>query len=235
MTIAGMDGMRNGWAVVLADADGQPNRAMFAPSLAELFGAVPYLAVVAIDIPIGLLDAYRRGGRPVDQDARRRLKQRASSVFPAPVRPVLAAQSYADACDISRRSAADGRAIGIQCFNIVPKIREVDDFLHTRSDLRDRVFEIHPELCFTALAGAPMRNPKATTEGQAERAQHLRAAFPTLDRLIEQARRERIPLVDLLDAAAACWTALRCANGTAESLADPIPHDSRGLPMTMWM
>jgi threonine dehydratase len=233
--IAGVDGVPKGWGVVVAERGGYPNRVLRAGSIEELFARLPDLEVVGIDIPIGLLDTYRVGGRPVDQLARRQLKKRASSVFPAPVRPVLAAHTYADACDASRTSAADGRAIGIQCFHIVPKIREVDDFLSTRPDLRDRIFEVHPELCFTRLAGAPMRHSKATMEGRAERVAALRCAFPAIDNLITQAGREGIHVTDLLDAAAACWTALRCSAGEAESLIDPIPRDARGLPMTMWM
>jgi predicted RNase H-like nuclease len=147
---------------------------------------------------------------------------------------VLTAQTYAEACDASRRSAAEGRAIGIQCFGIVPKIREVDDFLTTRPEMRPRVFEVHPELCFTRLAGTPMGHSKGTIDGRAERIQALRRAFPTIDNLITLAGREGIHVTDLLDAAAACWTARRCWAGTAESLIDPIQRDSRDLPMTMW-
>jgi predicted RNase H-like nuclease len=233
--IAGMDGVQNCWAAVVAEQGGVPSRVLRVQSIGELFARLPNLEVVGIDIPIGLLNSYRIGGRPVDQLARQRLKKRASSVFPAPVRAVLAAQTYVEACDASRRSGPDGRAIGIQCFHIVPKIREVDDFLAERRDLRDRVYEIHPELCFTRLAGAPMSHPKATKDGRDERIHALRRVFPTLDDLVVQARRERIPEVDLLDATAACWTAQRCANSEAESLIDPIPRDSSGLPMTMWM
>ena len=230
-----MDGVPKGWAIVITEHGGFPNRVLRVGSIEELFVRLPDLEVVGIDIPIGLLDSYRIGGRPVDQLARRRLKKRASSVFPAPVRPVLAALTYADACDASRKSAADGRAIGIQCFGIVPKIREVDNFLNTRPEMRARVFEVHPELCFTRLAGAPMRHSKATVEGRLERIEALRGVFSTIDDLIMQARREGIHATDLLDAAVACWTARRCFAGEAESLIDPIPRDTRDLPMTMWM
>src|SRR5271157_3482359 len=48
--------------------------------------------IIAIDIPIGLLDAYEIGGRACDRAARKFLgKPRGNSIFPAPVRPVLAA------------------------------------------------------------------------------------------------------------------------------------------------
>jgi predicted RNase H-like nuclease len=229
-----MDGMPGGWAVVLATPGEQPDRVIRVGSIWELFSRMPNLSVVTIDIPIGLLESYRTGGRPCDQVARQRLKSRASSVFPAPIRPVLGANSYSEACEVSRGSAPEGGAISRQCFAIVPKIKEVDDFLDERRDLRDRIFEVHPELCFTELAGTPMENGKARKDGLAERSLALRNIYPALDGLKEQAKHTRIPDADLLDATVACWTALRCHNGVARSLVDPIPRDARGLPMTMW-
>jgi len=58
------------------------------------------LAVLAIDIPIGLLD----GPRACDKAARKLLGQpRGSSVFPALSRPALGAQTYPEAsCPESR-------------------------------------------------------------------------------------------------------------------------------------
>jgi threonine dehydratase len=226
--------MPGGWAVVLANPGQQPDRVIRVGSIWELFGRMPDLSVVAIDIPIGLLETYRSGGRPCDQAARARLRYRASSVFPAPIRPVLGAKTYFEACAVSRGSTPEGRAISRQCFALIPKIREVDDFLDERPDLRDRIFEVHPELCFTELAGTPMQNGKSRKEGLQERSSALRKIYSALDGLTEQAHRSRIPDADLLDATVACWTALRCNEGDARSLVDPIPRDARGLPMTMW-
>ena len=51
--------------------------------------------VIAVDIPIGFLDAAQHGGRPCDIEARKLLGgSRASSVFSPPVRATLAAGSY---------------------------------------------------------------------------------------------------------------------------------------------
>ena len=38
-----------------------------------------------------------------------------------------------------------------------------------------------------------------------------------------------------LDAAVACWSALRLVEGKGRSLTYPIPRDSFGLPMTIWV
>ena len=95
------------------------------------------LDIVAVDIPIGLNEGYEAGGRFCDRQARKCLRGRASSVFPAPVRPVLAASSREEACTLSRASAPHGKAISKQTFAILPKIREVDELLRRRPELRD--------------------------------------------------------------------------------------------------
>ena len=41
--------------------------------------------------------------------------------------------------------------------------------------------------------------------------------------------------VVVLDAAVACWSALRLVEGKGRSLTYPIPRDSFGLPMTIWV
>ena len=136
--------------------------------LAEIFDGAARLDVVAIDVPIGLCDAYETGGRFCDRQARKRLQKRASSVFPAPVRPVLAAVSWEDACARSRASAPIGKGISKQTFAILPKIKEADDILQSRPELRDVVREVHPEVCFCELAGRPMAYPKRKQEGRDE-------------------------------------------------------------------
>lgn len=73
------------------------------PTAEELFAQDPAPAVLGVDIPIGLAD---EGARHCDKEARRVLGQpRASSVFPAPIRPVLAAECWEEACTIRERAA----------------------------------------------------------------------------------------------------------------------------------
>ncbi len=76
------------------------------------------LAAAAIDIPIGLA-ADGSPGR-ADIEARRRLGPRRSSVFPAPVRAVLAAIHLRGGLRALPRRAC-GKAISKQLFNILPE------------------------------------------------------------------------------------------------------------------
>jgi predicted RNase H-like nuclease len=204
--VAGLDGCRVGWVMVTV-----PTVTAGTPRIEVVtdLGLVTerlergVLAAAAIDIPIGLPPDHPR---PVDREARRRLGPRRSSVFPAPVRPVLAATSYTEACQISR--AASGRAVSRQLFAILPKIREVDAL---QSPARqDRLFEMHPEVSFAELAGAPMQFHKSTRQGRAERLDALRRAFPELSALADVRPRGTQP-DDVLDAFVGAWTAQRFA------------------------
>ncbi len=231
--VAGVDGTPGGWAVVLNEEGRWRVRKIAA--LSEIVDGSAKLESVAVDVPIGLCDAYQTGGRACDIEARRRLQKRASSVFPAPVRSVLDASSYEDACARSRASAPHAKAISKQAYAILGKIREVDDLLRTRPELRETIREVHPELCFSELEGGPMDLSKRKQLGREHRKQALRRCFPDLDVILKAGHEEHLPLEDILDAAVACWTALRLAEGKGRSLIEPVPRDSAGLPMTIWV
>ncbi len=181
------------------------------------------LAAAAIDIPIGLA---RDGPRRADAEARRQLGPRRSSVFPAPVRSVLAATTYAEACALSR--AACGKAISKQLFNILPKIREVDALI---TPLRqERLFEMSPELSLAVLAGAPMAHPKTTPAGRAERIRALGEVFGPEEverHVVRPPRGARVD--DVLDAFAGAWTARRRASDRHLQLGGDL--DALGLRM----
>jgi predicted RNase H-like nuclease len=202
--VAGVDGCRGGWAVAVADAD-----TILDVQVVARFADVLALGcdAFAVDMPIGLLD---RGPRACDVEARRLLGPRRASVFPAPTRPMLAAASYADALAIAGLSK--------QAFNLLPKIREVDAAMSPR--LQDTVVEVHPELCFSRLIGAPCRWPKRTADGRAER---LAVVQPRIDRPPSGAAWD-----DVLDACALVETARRLVVGDVQRLGDGS-RDARGL------
>jgi predicted RNase H-like nuclease len=190
---------------------------------------------IAIDIPIGLLDAYEIGGRACDRAARKFLgKPRGNSIFPAPVRPVLAATLWDDACIRSRASAPRGKALTKQTFAILPKVREVDELLQTRPKLREVVHEVHPEVSFCELAGEPMKYNKASVPGREERRRALSRFFPELHVIEKSGRDQGVPVEDILDATVASWSALRLAGGKGRSLPLAFPLDTTGLPMAIW-
>jgi predicted RNase H-like nuclease len=228
--IAGADGCPAGWIVIEEDTTSHEIESRVAARIEDVFANGRDVAVLAIDIPIGLTES---GARQCDLLARRQLGPRASSVFPAPIRPALAAASYEDASRVSRER--QGKGITKQSFAIYPKIRSVDDALQTDATLRERVFEVHPEVCFQAWnGGTPMLHPKRTFAGARDRNDLVRGVFcDVFDRIRAQHRRPAVSDDDILDAFAALWTARRIVSGASRTLPEIVPLDSCGLPMRM--
>ncbi|PWW25218.1 putative RNase H-like nuclease [Geodermatophilus normandii] len=218
MAVLGVDGWRGAWAGALLQG-----RAVTLLALGDVAAvlAVPDVALVGIDMPIGLSDD---GVRACDVAARRLLGRAGSSVFPAPVRAVLGARDHADA---RRRSveATGGRSLSAQSFHLVRSIAALDDALGDPP--RDDVVEVHPELAFRAL-DTRVGDPKSSARGLAQRIRALQPVMDVLDALA--AAPAGLPAVDALDACAAAWSARRVADGRAECVGDGA-RDARGRPM----
>jgi len=229
--VAGVDGYKDGWFAVLYEVHSGDLRYLAKKTFAEMLNISPLPTVIAIDIPIGLLDAARRGGRDCDVQARRLLKIRQSSVFPAPVRVAISAMDYESAKRVNRESSSLNIGVSKQTHAIAPKIHDVD-IVMTR-EKQDRVFEVHPELCFFEMVGHPMKKKKKTEAGYLERKQLL----PRFREVIQELEMHRLPNLekdDVLDACAACWTATRIFEKNAVRIPSNPPRDSRGLRMEMW-
>lgn len=219
-TVAGVDGCRGRWLLVRRTLDGVSTpTAELVDDLGPLVDEVRQhqLRVLAIDMPIALLDVHPR---TCDVEARRHLGPRRSSVFPAPVRAVLDATDYDEAKSLSR--AAAGIAPSLQAFNLVPAIAHLDPLIEA-SD-QDRIVEAHPELAFARLAGEPLAHPKRTAAGRAMRRRLLAANDPKLGQLIESSG---LPAIDLLDAAALTVTGARIVAGDERRVGDQLDHRGR--------
>lgn len=226
MFVAGVDGCRAGWVAFKVEVPSFATSVEVIDLPAWLRERPGDLACVGIDIPIGLLE----GPRACDKAARKLLGQpRGSSVFPAPCRPALAAQTYAEASSLNRQKTA--RGLSQQAWGIAPKIKQVDDAI--TSNCQKWAFEVHPEVCFWALnQRRPMKHNKKTNEGAAERVVLLRRVFPQVETHLVN-RPARVGADDLLDAAAAAWTALRWRRNEAECVCTP-ELDDRGLAATIY-
>jgi len=226
--IAGVDGTPSGWVVVACDAARGDVRAFCVTRLPDL---PRNLQVVAVDVPMGLGE---RGPRLADHLARRALGPRGSSVFPTPVRAVLGARSWEDAC--ARHERVDGRRVSKQTFGILGKIAEADAFLRSSRWARRTLYEVHPELSFAQWAGAPMRHPKKSGEGRAERLALIASTFGArvFDDARQAVRGQQVRSDDLADAFATLWTAARVHAGTAERRPPDGVLDRAGLPMVIW-
>lgn len=225
--VLGVDACKGGWVGVVLD--GGPERAYVAGRIDELVaqaeGGGP-IAVVAVDMPIGLPD---RGRRQADMLAREILGPRRSSVFITPVRPALEAADHSSAVAVNRELAGEGTSR--QAFALKPKLLQVERWVRRTMH---RVVEVHPEVCFATLAGVPLAVPKSRRAGAARRRELLADAGITVAGELVPAGATAAE-DDVLDAAAAAWAARRVARGEARPMPDPPEVFSDGLPCAIWL
>jgi predicted RNase H-like nuclease len=165
--------------------------------------------VVAIDVPIGF------GPRQADRAARAFMAGAASTVFSTRSRAML------------ERPFGPGMGVSAQAHALGPRILHV-----TRLAQHDpRIYEVHPEVSFRALnGGRPLSYRKKSAGGALERLAVLRRHGIEPKTLTATAN---VPLDDVLDAAAAAWSAQRIALGEARSLPDP-PEPDPVRSITIW-
>jgi predicted RNase H-like nuclease len=183
---------------------------------------------IGVDIPIGLMFT---GQRAADVAARRFMPGKGSSVFPAPHPEMRYERVYREA--LERSKMLIGKGLSRQAFAILPKIAEVNDYL--TPELQGRIFEVHPEVSFTALnGGIPLKSRKSTAAGFDERRALLTARSglaPVPDRKLASkiAPGKRVDADDTLDAIVAAWTTRRVAEKIAQSLPAEPEIGFRGL------
>ena len=219
----GVDGCVGGWLAVCWNAG---LSASVHPTIDNLWETYAQAEQILLDMPIGLAED---GARQCEIDARRMLGERRSSVFAVPVRSALTAPTYAEASHINQ--VKTGKKLSKQTWNIMPKIHEVDVFLRENPAAQKIVYESHPEVVFTALAGHPMRYSKKNPLGFHERLRLLTRfvdnAVDFIDTVYVQYRRE-VTVDDIVDALV---LAIAARQPTLNMLPTNPPRDRYNLPM----
>ena len=231
--IAGIDGCKNGWAVVEIDLSTGEASARVVKYAHELL-AHPELGVIVVDIPIGFPERAESGGRACEREARKELG--GSSVFPSPARAALSAQDDRQACQINQEHHACCKGISKQCFCLFPKMREIDALMP--NSMR-RIVECHPELCFWAMNGEKTVATKKKTVAGLENRKDLLMQNGFDKSFLQQSPPRMGNIVskpdDFLDACAAAWTALRIVQGSAKVVPEGGGEkDAKGVKMEMW-
>jgi predicted RNase H-like nuclease len=195
---------------VMLDA-GRLGRTFFLDAVDTDFRALQGAEVIAVDIPIGF------GPRRADEEARRFLGGgAASTVFTVPSRELL------------EQPFRPGTHVNAQAHALGPRIIHVTDLAATDGRFR----EIHPEVSFCAMNdGKPLADRKKSYGGVMERIELLRRQGLELTSVDEEVSSR--PIHDVLDAAAAAWSAQRIAAGSARSLPDP-PERVERRDVAIW-
>jgi predicted RNase H-like nuclease len=220
VTVAGVDGCRQGWVVAVADAEHSLIVDLFdAPSFEDVVALLDCgVTNIAVDMPIGLPES---GPRACDIAARQLLGPRRTTVFPAPPRPILHERDYQTA--LAHKRTIDGTGLSKQSFHLLPKIAEIDAAISPA--IQHRIVECHPELAFQRRHGRPL-----ASKHEAQGLEQRRALMGDLldDQPIPRLRGTAAH--DVLDAMALTFTARALLHDDAERLGDGA-LDARGLVM----
>lgn len=182
---------------------------------------------ILIDIPIGLPESSEESLMRPDSAARQLLGGRKSSIFNAPFRQIVYAESRSEAWELNRLLNAKLQPVGLA---LADAVRQVDRFLQEHENWKNRLLESHPEVAFRILNGKPLVYSKHTPEGLKERYDILTRYNLYIKSLIPDGNKIDD---DLLDAACLAITAqLGLRYGFTTLPKSPV-FDDKGIKMQM--
>jgi len=194
-SFAGIDGCRGGWFAAVG-GNGCWNTGLY-KSIRDFWSLFNSLELVLIDIPIGI-----QGVRDCEKLARKLLPPgRKSTIFNPPVKEALDIKDYRHASEINY--AYSGRKLSRQSFNLIPKIREVNDFLAADKQARKIFYESHPEICFSRMLKNQILYNKKTAQGRRQRLDVLKPYWPEIYDLYQDSanrfKRKMVAYDDIID------------------------------------
>jgi predicted RNase H-like nuclease len=227
--LAGVEPCPGGWLVVTGKLQGItlfPQPPEIYATFTEVLDYKPAFTVVALHMPVGLLNEPQSGGRSCDREARSLLGwPRGAAVATAPTRAAVEASTYEEA------RAANGGKLDAITWKQMPRIREVAKEM--QGYWQRTVFEVNPELAFYMLNGdTPLTFPKRSSVGVKERRALLESKFNGVARILDvpvKGAREQ----HVVDAVANLWSARRIASRSIARVPEMPEWDDEGLRMEL--
>ena len=225
----GADGCKGGWITCILDHGKLYTERH--DSMETIIKRYPVFDAFLIDMAIGLRSSAEQL-RP-DDLARKELGPRSSSIFPIPCRQAVYAVTEEEQKQANIRAL--GKSLSKQTINIIPKIRELDEFLNGHPEYKNRILESHPEVDFARLRGSVVMTWKKGNPGFTERAGILKKYLPREDfsGLWKRAKELKCNPDDLLDAVCLAVTAALAAGGMCETIPSEPEKDENGLYMKL--
>lgn len=225
----GVDGCKGGWIASIYDRGSFEIKKY--SSVDELVEANKNYNELLIDMVIGL-QSNKDEVRP-DNAARALIPGRTSTIFAVPARQAVYAETRA-AIREANKSALD-KDLPAQAIAIIPKMRELDEFLQENPAHKNRLKESHPEVCFSRLNGSVVMSRKADEEGITERVGIIKQYMPeiTEEYIYQEAKRFKCNADDIVDSIVLCITANLVAQGKTDVIPEVVQEDVTGLRMQM--
>lgn len=225
----GVDGCKGGWIAAIYDRGSFEIKKY--SSVDELVEANKNYNELLIDMVIGL-QSNKDEVRP-DNAARALIPGRTSTIFAVPARQAVYAETRA-AIREANKSALD-KDLPAQAIAIIPKMRELDEFLQENPAHKNRLKESHPEVCFSRLNGSVVMSRKADEEGITERVGIIKQYMPeiTEEYIYQEAKRFKCNADDIVDSIVLCITANLVAQGKTDVIPEVVQEDVTGLRMQM--
>lgn len=225
----GVDGCKGGWIASVYDRGSFEIKKY--SSVEELVEANKNYDELLIDMVIGL-QSNKNEVRP-DNAARALIPGRTSTIFAVPARQAV----YADTREQIREANKNalGKDLPAQAIAIIPKMRELDEFLQNNPTHKNKLKESHPEVCFSRLNGSVVMSRKADGEGITERVGIIKQYMPeiTEEYIYQEAKQFKCNADDIVDSIVLCITANLAAQGKTDVIPKTVQEDVTGLKMQM--
>lgn len=225
----GVDGCKGGWIASFYDK-GSFEIKKYA-SVEELVESNKNYNELLIDMVIGL-QSNKDEVRP-DNAARALIPGRTSTIFAVPARQAVYAENREAIREANKKAL--GKDLPAQAIAIIPKMRELDEFLQDNPEHKNRLKESHPEVCFSRLNGSVVMSRKADGEGITERVGIIKQYMPeiTEEYIYQEAKRFKCNADDIVDSIVLCITANLEAQGKTDVIPEYVQEDITGLKMQM--
>lgn len=225
----GVDGCKGGWIAATIN-QGKLLLEKYT-SLKEIVVRYEKFDEFLIDMVIGLPSNMEQI-RP-DSEARKMIKERSSTIFPAPCRQSVYAEDVAKAYDENVRVL--GKKFTPLTVGIIPKMREVDNFLQDNKQYKNIIKESHPEVCFARLNGKTVLSKKSELEGILERIRILSKYSNDINfhKIELAAKNYKCNIDDIIDAICLAVSANFVHQGEYMVIPESPMMDETGLIMQM--
>lgn len=227
----GIDGCKGGWITAILEK-GELRIEKY-KNITEVIINYENFDNMLIDMVIGLPSNMTQYENRPERSARRIIAPRTSTIFPVPSRQAVYENS--EEVQIKANKQALGKGLSKQTMAILPKMREIDEFIHKNVRYKNVIKESHPEVCFARLNGFVVMTKKAQVEGLTERVHILSRYLPelTLQYITEQAMVLKCNADDIVDAICLTVTANLDLQGKTEVIPTNVHMDEKGLKMQM--